>query len=182
MQNQMVQRFGVKMEKSDTSQEINAMPAEKQDAMYEYVRKRYEEAIAYYWKTSRNNKRTYKITRILTLVFGAVVTLASSLTSASFVSGSAFWDRAFAIGTPLLAAALAFLGGFSQTFQWGAAWQDMVVTAERLQKERDRFMVTKLEDLNLPEEMSLLNDFVLEESQGFFERILGRAKAAKTDN
>ena len=157
------------------------MPAEKQETMYEHVGKRYDEAIAYYWKASRSNKRTYKVTRILTLVFGAVVTLASSLSSASFISGSAFWGRAFAIGTPLLAAALAFLGGFSQTFQWGAAWQDMVLTAERLQKERDRFMVTKPEDLNLPEEMSLLNDFVIEESQGFFERILGRAKAVKSD-
>jgi len=181
MQGQAVKRFCVKKEKSDTSQESNAMSAEKQETMYEYVRKRYEEAIAYYWKTSRNNKRTYKVTRISTLVLGALVTLASSLASASFITGNALWDRAFAIGTPLLAAALAFLGGFSQTFQWGAAWQDMVLTAERLQRERDRFMVTKPEDLNLPEEMNLLNDFVLAESQGFFERILGRAKAATTD-
>jgi hypothetical protein len=42
-------------------------------------------------------------------------------------------------------------------------------------------MVTKPEDINLPEEMILLNDFVLSESQGFFERILGRAKTAVTD-
>jgi len=62
----------------------------------------------------------------------------------------------------------------------GAAWQDMVLTAEHLEKERDRFMVSEPEDLNLPEEMNLLNDFVLTESQGFFERILGRAKTADT--
>ena len=31
------------------------------------------------------------------------------------------------------------------------------------------------------EEMKLLNDFVLEESQGFFERILGRAKVVAAD-
>ena len=31
------------------------------------------------------------------------------------------------------------------------------------------------------EEMNLLNDFVLEESQGFFERILGRAKVVAAD-
>jgi Protein of unknown function (DUF4231) len=157
------------------------MPAEKQEPMYEYVRERYEDAIDYYWKASRSNKRAYKMTRILTLVFGSLVTLASSLASASFITDNTFWDYAFAIGTPILAATLAFLGGFSQTFQWGAAWQDMVLTGERLQKERDRFMVTKPEDLNLPDEMKLLNDFVLEESQGFFERILGRAKAAATD-
>ena len=156
------------------------MPAEKQEMTHEYVRERYDRAIAYYWKASRNNKRAYKVTRILVLVFGALVTLASSLASAKFVDASPTWDRAFAIGTPLLAAALAFLGGFTQTFQWGAAWQDMVLTAERLEKERDRFMVTKPEDLKPAEEMSLLNDFVLAESQGFFERILGRAKTVVT--
>ncbi len=157
------------------------MPTEQQEPMYEHVRKRYEDAIAYYWNASRNNKRAYKLTRILTLVLGALVTLASSLSSASFITGNTVWDRTFAIGTPLLAAALAFLGGYSQTFQWGAAWQDMVLTAEGLQKERDRFMVTKHEDINFSEEMILLNDFVLSESQGFFERILGRAKTATTD-
>jgi hypothetical protein len=156
------------------------MPAEKQEMTHEYVRDRYDKAIAYYWKASRNNKRAYKFTRILVLVFGALVTLASSLASAEFVAASPGWDRAFSIGTPLLAASLAFLGGFSQTFQWGAAWQDMVLTAERLEKERDRFMVTKPEDLNPSDEMNLLNDFVLAESQGFFERILGRAKTVVT--
>ena len=160
----------------------NAMSAEKQDSMYDYVRKRYEDAIGYYNRTSRNNKRAYKVTRILTLIFGSLVTLASSLSSAGFIEDKSFWEYAFAVGTPILAATLAFLGGFSQTFQWGAAWQDMVLTSERLQKEMDRFMVTKPEDLDLSEEVKLLNDFVIEESQGFFERILGRARAPKTDN
>ena len=62
----------------------NAMTEEKRDSMYDYVRERYEKAIAYYDKTSRNNKRAYKVTRILTLVFGSLVTLASSLSSAGF--------------------------------------------------------------------------------------------------
>jgi hypothetical protein len=158
------------------------MAAEKQEMTHEYVRERYDRAIDYYWKASRNNKRAYKVTRVLILVFGALVTLASSLASAKFVDASPAWDRAFAIGTPLLAAALAFLGGYAQTFQWGAAWQDMVLTAERLEKERDRFMVTKPEDLNPADEMKLLNDFVLAESQGFFERILGRAKTVVNTN
>ena len=80
--------------------------------MYEYVRKRYEDAIAYYWKASRNNKRAYKVTRILVLIFGALVTLASSLTSASFIIEKSFWDLTFAFGTPILAATAAFLGGY----------------------------------------------------------------------
>lgn len=116
------------------------------------------------------------------MVFGSLVTLASSLSSAGFIENKPFWEYTFAVGTPILAATLAFLGGFSQTFQWGAAWQDMVLTGERPQKELDRFMVTKPEDLNLSDEVNSLNDFVIEESQGFFERILGRARAPKTDS
>ena len=45
----------------------------------EFVENRYTEAIAYYWKTSRNNKRAYKLTRSLTVILGAMVTLVASL-------------------------------------------------------------------------------------------------------
>jgi hypothetical protein len=141
-----------------------------------FVEERYKAAIAYYWKASRNNKRWYKLTRILTIVLGATVTLIASLSSAKFVTGDPTWERFFALGTPILAAALAIVGGFSQTFQWGAAWQDMVMTAERLEKERDRFKVTKPEDRDLAKEVAILNDLVLTESQGFFYRIFGSTK------
>jgi hypothetical protein len=174
-------RAAATLKASQARRETDAMSAEKQQPMHDYVRKRYQEAIDYYHRNGRYNKRVYKVTRILTLLFGAVVTLASSLASASFISESIVWDRIFAIGTPILAAALAFLGGFSQTFQWGAAWQDMVLTGERLQKELDRVMVTQPEALDLTAELKLLNDFVIDESRGFFERILGRAKPAQKD-
>lgn len=146
------------------------------DTMDKLVDQRYIKAIDYYWKASRQNKRAYKLTRTLVIVLGALVTLISSLSSAQFIRNTPGWNLTFAIGTPMIAAALTIVGGFSQTFQWGAAWQDMVLTAQRLQKERDRFLVTKPEDRDLTEEMALLNDFVLVESQGFFERMLGSAK------
>ena len=76
-----------------------------------------------------------------------------------------------------MAASLTIISGFSQSFQWGAAWQDMVLTAQLLQKERDRFLITKPEDRDLVKEVELLNDFVLVESQSFFERMLGSARS-----
>ena len=154
------------------------MPANN-EATDKFVEERYEATMKYYWKASRNNKRAYKLTRILIVVLGAFVTLIASLSSAEFINQNPFWDLVFAIGTPLLAAVLTIVGGFSQSFQWGAAWQDMVMTAQQLQKERDRFLVTKSEDRDLLKEVALLNDFVLEESHGFFERMLGRAKLPK---
>lgn len=143
---------------------------------HKFVEERYDAAITYYWKASRNNKRAYKLTRVLTIVLGAIVTLVASLSSAKFVTGDAIWERVFSLGTPILAAILAIVGGFSQTFQWGAAWQDMVMTAERLEKERDRFKVTKPENRDLAKEVAILNDLVLTESQGFFSRIFATTK------
>jgi hypothetical protein len=139
----------------------------------EYVLDRFDDSISYYWKASRYNKRAFKTTRYLTIILGAVVTLIASLASASFVKP---WATAFAVATPVLAAILSIVGGFSQTFQWGAAWQEMVLMAEGLEKERDRIRVSRSEDIDPQKELALLNELVLTESGGFFERILGGAK------
>ena len=149
------------------------------ESVSKFVEKRYQSAIDYYWKASRHNKRAYKLTRSLVLILGAVVTLVTSLSSAAFITSSTFWDRFFTIGGPVLAAILTIVGGFSQAFQWGAAWNDMVMTAQRLEKERDRFLVTKPEERDLIKEVNLLNDFVLDETEGFFQRILGSTKSEK---
>ena len=134
----------------------------------EYVLKRYEESIRYYWNASALNRRLYKWTRYLVVVFGAVVTLFASISSSSMVTGT--WSTVVAIATPLLAAVLTIIGGLSQSFQWGAAWQEMVLTAERLERERDRILVTRSD----PEsDLQILNTLILKESEGFFTRILG---------
>ena len=85
---------------------------------------RYQERIQFYTKASQNNRRAYKTARYLTVVLGALVTLLASLSSAFFVRGT-WLEIGFDILTPLLAAVLAIVGGFSQNFQWGAAWSDM---------------------------------------------------------
>ena len=156
--------------------------AEQSDNLDNYVENRYNEAIDYYWKACRNNKRAYKLTRSLTIILGALVTLIASLSSASFIIDKPFWDCAFKLGTPILAASLTIIAGFSQSFQWGAAWQDMVLTAQTLQKERDRYLVTKPEDRDPAKEVALLNDFVLVESISFFERMLGSARLLNSNN
>ena len=139
------------------------------------VEQRYSDTIGYYWKATASNKRAYKLTRGLTVILGALVTLVASLASSEFVNTNSFWNPVFAIGTPVLAASLTIIAGFSQSFHWGAAWQDMVLTAERLQKEHDRFSATKPEERDPVKELAILNDFVIVESRTFFERLLGTA-------
>jgi len=143
------------------------------------VLERYDKRIAYYWKASQYNKRSYKSTRFLLIFLGALVTLVSSLTSANFIKGPL--SVAFAILTPLLAATMAVVGGISQAFQWGAAWSDQVITATRLEKERDRIAVTPANQLDAIKEMQTLDDTVLAETQGFFQRLFGSGGPMKSE-
>jgi hypothetical protein len=138
-----------------------------------YVLGRYDTAIRYYWSASAVNKRWYKWTRYLTVVLGAGVTLLATLAASSVVTGA--WSPVVSIATPLAAALLTITGGLSQTFQWGAAWQEMVLTAERLERERDRLMVMPPAQVDPVAAIDTLNELVLSESAGFFKRILGSA-------
>jgi len=147
------------------------------DALKSQVLERYDKRIVYYWKASQYNKRSYKATRYLLIVLGALVTLVSSISSANFIMGRT--AVAFAVATPLLAATMAIIGGVSQAFQWGAAWSDMVITATRLEKERDRIAVTPAGQLDPIKELATLDDAVLAETQGFFQRLFGSGGPVK---
>jgi hypothetical protein len=150
------------------------------ESLNKYVEERYKNAIAYYWKASRTNKNGYKYTRGLTVILGALVTLAASVASAYNFSDDPCWiGKVFSVFTPFLAASLTIIAGFSQSFQWGATWKDMVMTAQILEKERDRFLVTKLEDRDFVKELEILNNFILQESQHFFDRLIGSGEGAK---
>jgi hypothetical protein len=142
----------------------------------EYVLRRYEKAIDYYWRVSKANKRWYKRTRYLTVVLGALVTLLASLSSSDLMTEG--WSTSVGLITPIGAAVLTIVGGLSQTFQWGAAWQEMVLTAERLERERDRIIVT---DSDAVQDLDVLNRLVIEESRGFFTRILGAVRSSVAD-
>ena len=144
-----------------------------------YVLQRYNSAIKYYWQSSSRNKKSYKLTRSLVVILGAVVTLVASLLSADFITSDPFWHKFFAIAAPVLAAILTIAGGFSQTFQWGAAWRDMVLNAERLERERDRILAMKPEERDPLKELAILNDMVIAETQTFFQHILGGEKEEK---
>lgn len=63
---------------------------EPHDEWSQHVERRYKEAIAYYWKASQTNKQTYKTTRVLTVVLGALVTLIASLSSSEFITHDSF--------------------------------------------------------------------------------------------
>ena len=140
----------------------------------EYVRERYEATIRYYWASSARNKRLYKWSRYLVVGLGAAVTLLTSISSSSLIAGT-LWENVVAVAAPLAAAVLAIVGGLSQSFQWGAAWREMVMAAERLEKERDRIVVTESDPAK---DLEVLNSYVLQESAGFFSRILGNVHPA----
>ena len=149
------------------------------DETKKQVLDRYDQRIAYYWKASKYNKRSYKTTRFLMIILGALVTLISSVSSATSIKGVV--STMLAVATPLLAATLAIVGGISQAFQWGAAWSDQVITATRLEKERDRIAVTPANQLDAAKEMQILDDAILAETQGFFQRLFGSGGPAKSE-
>jgi len=133
---------------------------------------RYQERIRYYSKASQNNRRAYKTARYLTVTLGALVTLLASLSSAYFVRGT-WLETGFDVLTPLLAAGLAIVSGFSQNFHWGAAWSDMRIATERLEAERDRISATPPDQIDHVRELALLNQLVLAETTSFF-RLVGQ--------
>ena len=147
----------------------------------QYIRGRYVDSIEYYRRASRNNKRWYKLTRALTVIFGALVTLIASLSSSKMITPNSATEVIFTIGTPILAAMLTIIAGFSQNFQWGSAWQNMVLTAQQLQKEYDHYIVTPADKRDYQAEVDKLNNFIIEESESFFERMLGGVKARKNN-
>jgi hypothetical protein len=51
----------------------------------------------------------------------------------------------------------------------------MVLTAQHLQKEYDKYLVTPPGERNYLSESDKLNSFVITETEGFFERMLGVA-------
>lgn len=146
------------------------------DSTRNFVIERYTRAIEYYWNSSKRNKNAFKWTRLATIVLGSVVTLLASLTSTDLLVEDSPWRAMFTVGTPVLAALLTVIGAVSQTFQWEAAWRESVMTATRLQKECDRVLVTPPAEVKADSELERLNDFILHESESFFDRVLGRSK------
>jgi ABC-type multidrug transport system fused ATPase/permease subunit len=140
---------------------------------HQYVLKRYDHVINYYWGASKWNKRWYKWTRYLVIMLGALVTLLASLASSDLIQGA--WKPLVGLATPVAAAVLTIISGLSQAFQWGPAWQEMVLTAERLEKERDRIRVSP-DGSDPVKDLETLNGMVLNESVGFFTRILGSSQ------
>lgn len=137
-----------------------------------YVEKRYEDQIAYYWRKSKSNKTLYKHFRFWTIVLGALVTLISSLSAANFIQSHEGWRILFAILTPVLAALLTVFNGLGQNFHWGATWRDMVVSATRLERELDHLKATNPQKRDFRKELDTLNAIVLDETKGFFQRVL----------
>jgi hypothetical protein len=82
----------------------------------QYILKKYEERVNYYWKASRNNKNSYKRYRSWTIFLGSLVTLVSSISAAEFVQRPEGLRIAFAVATPVIAATLTVISGWGKTF------------------------------------------------------------------
>jgi len=133
---------------------------------------RYQKAIDYYWGASTSNKKAYKRSRFLIIILSSLVTLMTSLTSASFIEGDAKLKMLFAILTPVMAVSLTIIAGLAQSFRWGAAWRDMVINAERLVKARDLFLASKPAERDLKKELDAMHNMFIEETHNFFQRVL----------
>ncbi len=138
-----------------------------------HLLEQYGKRIDYYWRVAGKNKRQYMSARFAMVILGALVTLLSSLGSAEVLKG---WPAGvLAVLTPLTAAVLTVATGFSQQFQWGPAWSEMVLTATKLESERNRIFATADADLNLKAELASLDAIVMAETKTFFGRLFGSA-------
>jgi hypothetical protein len=138
----------------------------------QYVHQAYDKQIDWYWEASSKNKKSFKQFRTWTVVLGALVTLIASLSTTKVISDIPIVAPFFTLLTPVLAATLTIINSLSQNFQWGATWRDMVVSATRLQKEKNRFLATPPKQRKHKEELVLLNEIILDETEAFFQRIL----------
>jgi hypothetical protein len=136
------------------------------------VLERYQKAIDYYWNASRHNKMSFKRSRFSIIILGSLITLMSSFSSAGFIEGNSGLKTSFAIITPLLAALITIIGGFVQSFHWGAAWRDMVLNAQELEKSRDLFLASKPESRDLKKELDKMHNLVIKETKSFFQRVI----------
>jgi len=143
--------------------------------MDKHVYVMYNEQIKYYRKKSVSNRKNYKGYRFFTVFLGALVTLIASLSTSDIIQSIGWVGGTFAIATPILAAALTIINTL-----WGATWRDMSINAQRLEKERDRFLTTPIEKRNYKHELNVLNTIVLQETHAFFQRILD-AEVVPTD-
>ncbi|MEO8354633.1 MAG: DUF4231 domain-containing protein [Chloroflexota bacterium] len=148
------------------------VPTEKAETLDDYVKRTYKDKIDYYWRASSSNKKNFKRYRYWTTILGSLVTLVASLTTSAFIQSDQFLALLFTVSTPILAAILTVISGISQNFQWGATWRDMVVNAQRLEKERDRFLATALTDRDYVHELHVINETIMDETQSFFQRVL----------
>lgn len=146
------------------------------------VLERYQNAINYYWSASRHNKKSFKTSRFAVIILGSLVTLMSSFSSAAFIEENISLKVLFAVITPLLAALMTIIGGIAQSFHWGAAWRDMVLNAQRLEKARDIFLATEHGKKDLIFELKNMHNLVIKETKGFFQRVVESAIKPKDDN
>jgi hypothetical protein len=148
----------------------------------DYVVLRFKEKIDWYWKNAKYNKFWYKFLRGFIIIVGTLVTLVTTLLAAGNDEYVIFIPRNYLIfSAPILAALLTLLNTFSQNYRYGAAWKDMILNAEKLEKELDKYLLDSDRNSRKNNYLEQLHKYVIEETESFFERVLS-GRIIKSEN
>jgi len=154
---------------------MNQNPTKDQhelDDLNNYILRTYRENIDLSWRNAASSKRTYYLNRIMPILLGGILTFATTISSTQYISANETLKAIFAIATPLLAVALTVTNELTKINKPAESWRDMVVFAEKLEKERDRFLATKPGKRNHKKELDKIRSLVIRESRTFFRRTL----------
>ena len=142
----------------------------------DYVLKQYNDKIEYYWRISSNNKRLFRNYRTWTVILSALLTLMSAASAFEFTQNHAWLKYTFQLYTLVIAATLTVMLGLGQNSHSGSSWRDMVITASRLERERDRFLAISPETRSIEKELDIINGIILEDTRSFFHSVVDNSQ------
>lgn len=147
-----------------------------------YVLSRYRDQINYYWSASGRNKRNFRYYRILPIFLGAFLTFASAISSTDYIASNQPIRTIFAIGTPLLAVLLTISNELFKITSWSENWRDGVLTAQRLEKERDCYLALDRDKRNPQKELEKIYKITIRETRSFFKRTTSESEDLNKDS
>ena len=140
----------------------------------DYVVCRFEENITWYQKRAKKYKNTYSCIRWSIIILGAITTLFSTLLATESID----WLKGIVAYIPAFSAAfLTILTGVSQSFKYGHTWKEMMLNAVNLDRELDSYLKDPEPDER--KYLETLHKYIIEETESFFDRILGSTKQKK---
>ena len=138
----------------------------------EYIIKKYDSNILYYWSSARSNKNLFKSTRRWPITLGALISLLTTLSLASFIEEVEYIRIFFAVVIVMLATMQSYFNEVSRNQNWGESWQKMTIAALKLEKEKDRLLSSEPSSINIQAELMILHNLLINETETFFKKAL----------